>query len=274
MVALSSGLFAGASTFASLAELLVAVPDATVVAINLPTALVGHGIRRCDALVREHAAPHLSELLAVPPRAVIAADTLGEAERLSQTLAGPPPAGRFTELRERILELDRHLRHELGEPAEPSDGAGLPAPYEDPTPPPAPGGSLFERLQEPAGMRRFARVVGRDGAPLRPKVGSRLPAGRFIEAHAEASFRELAGARLSHARHTPAGSALRHALLRQAGIDLPAKLPAIGGVQLDELLDAGALAWTAQRYLNGLARSLPAREHWQLDAGRVVAIWL
>lgn len=94
---------------------------------------------------------------------------------------------------------------------------------------------------------------------------------RLHEAHPEVSFRGMNGGRPLAYRKKSAGGALeRLELLRAAGID-PTSLTAAAPAPLDDVLDAAACAWTAERIAAGRARSLPEEpEHL---AGRAVAIW-
>jgi len=51
---------------------------------------------------------------------------------------------------------------------------------------------------------------------------------------------------------------LRRQLLQAAGIDLPfSELPDIASAGADDVLDAAAAAWSAQRHATGQSRSLP-----------------
>jgi predicted RNase H-like nuclease len=93
-----------------------------------------------------------------------------------------------------------------------------------------------------------------------------------IEIHPEVSFRALAGHPLGYSKKTWAGAHLRRRLLVRAGIVLPDDLGPAGVAPVDDVLDAAAAAWSAQRYASGEARSLPADP--PEDArGRPVAIW-
>jgi predicted RNase H-like nuclease len=76
-----------------------------------------------------------------------------------------------------------------------------------------------------------------------------------LEVHPEVSFTEL-GADTLLSKRTPAGAATRVAALRRAGLDLPARLR-LPGVGTDDALDAGAVAWTARRFVRGESRRLP-----------------
>ncbi len=93
-----------------------------------------------------------------------------------------------------------------------------------------------------------------------------------IEVHPEVTFIELAGERLSASKKTWAGVMRRMALLSEAGIDLPVDLGAASVVPVDDVLDAAAVAWSADRYARGEALSLPADPP-RDQRGREVAVW-
>jgi predicted RNase H-like nuclease len=91
----------------------------------------------------------------------------------------------------------------------------------------------------------------------------------LYEVHPELSFAALAGGTpLADSKHTRAGLAIRRALLEQAGIALPLRVP---GAAEDDLLDAAAVAWSAGRVAVGAAVTLsdPAQ---RADDGREIAI--
>ena len=77
-------------------------------------------------------------------------------------------------------------------------------------------------------------------------------ADRLVEAHPESAFAELAGAPLADTKRTPAGRRVRLDLLgpRFPGSDeaLSRRYP---GAAPDDVLDAAAIAWTAQRWVTG-----------------------
>lgn len=104
---------------------------------------------------------------------------------------------------------------------------------------------------------------------------SQAPAGVLVrEGHPEVSFRGMAGAPLDDYKKSVAGALQRWELLAAQGIELPrsidrARLP---GVALDDLFDAGALAWTALRVASGKAQSLPGEPQVFSD-GWHSAIW-
>jgi predicted RNase H-like nuclease len=94
---------------------------------------------------------------------------------------------------------------------------------------------------------------------------------RIHEVHPEVSFRAMNGGRALRYRKKSAGGALeRVALLTREGIDL-SRLTAAATAPLDDVVDAAAAAWSAQRIARGEAQSLPdSREPFD---GRPVVIW-
>jgi predicted RNase H-like nuclease len=94
---------------------------------------------------------------------------------------------------------------------------------------------------------------------------------RFCEVHPEVSFRAMNGGRsLGNRKKSAAGALQRLELLRGAGIELTA-LDEAGPAPLDDVLDAAAAAWSAQRIATGAAQSLPDPPE-EID-GYPVAIW-
>jgi predicted RNase H-like nuclease len=94
---------------------------------------------------------------------------------------------------------------------------------------------------------------------------------RFREVHPEGSFRAMNGCRpLGYRKKSAAGAMRRLDLLHAAGIDVIA-LREAGYVPLDDVLDAAAAAWSAQRIITGAAGSLLDPPE-QID-GYPVAIW-
>jgi predicted RNase H-like nuclease len=94
------------------------------------------------------------------------------------------------------------------------------------------------------------------------------------EGHPEVSFRAMAGEPILHYKKTLSGAMLRRELLAAEGIDLPGSLDkkALPGVDLDDIHDAAAMAWTARRVARGEAVSLPAEPEVFSD-GWPSAIW-
>jgi predicted RNase H-like nuclease len=80
---------------------------------------------------------------------------------------------------------------------------------------------------------------------------------RIIEVHPEVSFRALVGGHLAYAKTTWNGQALRKRTLEAAGIGLPDDLDEGGTVPVADVLDAAAAAWSAWRYAQRRAESLP-----------------
>ena len=91
----------------------------------------------------------------------------------------------------------------------------------------------------------------------RPGAGVDRPGVVLYEVHPEVSFHALAKVELAYAKHSWAGHALRRSLLRSAGIELPDDLGEAGRAGPDDVLDAAAVAWTADRIARGVAGSLP-----------------
>ena len=94
------------------------------------------------------------------------------------------------------------------------------------------------------------------------------------EGHPEVSFRAMAGEPIEHYKKTLSGAMLRRQLLAGEGIELPGSMDAkaFRGVDLDDIHDAGAMAWTARRVARGDAVSLPAAPEVFSD-GWQSAIW-
>jgi predicted RNase H-like nuclease len=95
---------------------------------------------------------------------------------------------------------------------------------------------------------------------------------RLAEVHPEVSFTRLAGRPAAYAKKTWAGQRERLALLAAAGLDLGGLAGDVGLAAPDDVVDAGACAWTALRLARGGARSLPDPPQLLAD-GRTAAIW-
>lgn len=93
------------------------------------------------------------------------------------------------------------------------------------------------------------------------------------EVHPEVSFALLIGTPASAAKKTWAGVVQRRNALAAVGIDLDhVQGDAAKRAAVDDMLDAGAAAWTARRLLEGTARPFPDPP--PVDpAGRAIAIW-
>jgi predicted RNase H-like nuclease len=99
--------------------------------------------------------------------------------------------------------------------------------------------------------------------------------GRALhEVHPEASFAAMNKTPLRYAKTTWAGQSLRRRLLADAGIVIPDEPGDAGRAGPDDVLDAAAVAWTAQRIAAGSATRVPDPADAQpCDAGRDIAIW-
>jgi predicted RNase H-like nuclease len=90
----------------------------------------------------------------------------------------------------------------------------------------------------------------------------------LYEVHPELAFSAMAGAPLAASKHTGPGRILRRELLAQAGLELPAGIPA---TLLGDVLDAAAVAWSARRIAAGQAVTLPSAPQHD-PQGREIAI--
>lgn len=111
---------------------------------------------------------------------------------------------------------------------------------------------------------------------LIPKIIEARPLAedpRVIEVHPEVSFRALATEPLRWPKKTWNGQHQRRHLLATADIELPNELGAAGLAPVDDILDAAVAAWSALRYANGNARSLPDTDETPRTASRRTAIW-
>jgi predicted RNase H-like nuclease len=94
---------------------------------------------------------------------------------------------------------------------------------------------------------------------------------RIREIHPEVSFRAMnRGEPLGYRKKSAGGVIERIQLLRLHGIEL-GELGEAASLPLDDVLDAGAAAWSADRIARGVAASLPDPP--ELVDGRTVAIW-
>jgi predicted RNase H-like nuclease len=100
--------------------------------------------------------------------------------------------------------------------------------------------------------RAVAPSTSAQGWALRTAIldVDRIDDERVREVHPEVSFAVLAGRPLAFAKRTWNGQHERLALLRAAGVEIPARLDA-GLVPVDDVLDAAVVAWTATRIARG-----------------------
>jgi predicted RNase H-like nuclease len=109
------------------------------------------------------------------------------------------------------------------------------------------------RCRELTGRGMSAQAWGLRGKLLEADLFRRDANLPLYEVHPELSFAALAGAPLADSKHSPHGLAIRRALLAEAGIVVPPRVP---GAAEDDLLDAAAVAWSARRIAAGTAAVL------------------
>lgn len=96
---------------------------------------------------------------------------------------------------------------------------------------------------------------------------------RVVEVHPEVCFAHLAGAALTSRKRTWTGAERRRSLLAGAGITFAGDLGAAGRHgAVDDVLDAGAAAWTARRVARGEAQPRPDPPE-RFSDGIACAIW-
>ncbi len=124
---------------------------------------------------------------------------------------------------------------------------------------------------------RYGQGLSIQAWNLAPKMRDALPAwraqpDRVFEVHPELSFSAMHGGPLPVAKRSASGRQLRAELLGGHGIELPED-PQLGGLgAADDLLDAAAVAWSAQRIERREAVCVPDPPETDSD-GRPVAIW-
>ena len=139
------------------------------------------------------------------------------------------------------------------------------------------GASVFIGLRRPLlGFATYAEAnawAKSDGAGLAKQAWFLLPKIREIdralapadqdrvhECHPELAFLRLGGRPIVESKRTPAGLAIRRALLEAAGVPVASLLTGLDRRRAapDDLLDAAVLALTAARIADGTARCLRA----------------
>jgi predicted RNase H-like nuclease len=94
---------------------------------------------------------------------------------------------------------------------------------------------------------------------------------RFCEVHPEVSFRAMNGGQaLSHRKKSAAGAFERLEILHRHGIDLD-ELGEAAPLPLDDVLDAAAAAWSANRIASGTAKTIPDPP--EVVDGLALAVW-
>lgn len=258
-VALNNGRFAGAAMYESFAALVHEADDAFSIGVDIPIGLLAQGKRYCDGMVKELLGPRRDSIILAPPRPAVEAATYEVANALTRNLMGMGLPKPTYDLRDQILEVDAVLKSQ-------SQMRRNMQPYFT-------SRQIMMRKESKSALRKYARIIEPDDERQK-RLEKARPAGRIIEVHPEASFAEMAGKPLSHDKKSYNGVMMRLRLLERAGIKIPLEVDEVGGVQIDDVLDAAAVAWTAHRYAMQRARSLPERPDWQHDGQQVVAIWI
>ncbi len=118
----------------------------------------------------------------------------------------------------------------------------------------------------PAGWHAALALAQADKRPrpAQPVAASSLlstipPAAdaRVIEVHPEVSFRALMGEPIQWSKASWNGLRIRQRALAQAEISIPKELGDVGGIPPADIFDAAVAAWSARRYAEGSAASLP-----------------
>lgn len=91
------------------------------------------------------------------------------------------------------------------------------------------------------------------------------------EVHPEVSFREMAGRHVSWPKSSWNGLHERRQLLLDQGVRIPTEITIIGNAGAEDVLDATAAAWSADRIAHGTAKTFPNPP--QSVNGRQIAIW-
>jgi predicted RNase H-like nuclease len=104
------GRFVDASFARTFAELLLNVPGAEAVGVDIPIGLAGEGPRLADVAARAFVGPRRSSVFPTPPRVALAAATYAEARITAPSLSAQSYA-----LGKKILEVDACLEHRVFE---------------------------------------------------------------------------------------------------------------------------------------------------------------
>ena len=208
-VQLRDGRFAAAHCAALISDLVPHVPDADVIAVDIPLGLTHSGERVADRAARAMLGRRGSSVFITPPRPVFDEPDYDAAKRRCQSLVGWMPSRQAWGLRAKVLEANR----------------------------------LYDA-----------------GAVLH-------------EVHPELSFQRLGLRYEDGTKKSWRGQRARLRVLTGAGIVLPEDLgAAIAKVPADDVLDAAAVAWSAERIAHGQAICLPDPPQ-RNERGQPMAIW-
>lgn len=190
-VVLHEGAFHRALARRTAGDLLHALPDVRVIAIDIPMHPPRYGVREADRAARAFLGRGGSSVFSTPPRAVLAAADYDDARKAARELGLGVTKQAFN-LASKILEVDA--------------------------------------------------LVAADH--------------QIIEVHPEVSFRHLVGEPIP-GKKTWSGFARRRSALAGAGIVLPDDIGEASVAATDDVLDAAAAAWSADRFARRHACRLP-----------------
>jgi predicted RNase H-like nuclease len=133
---------------------------------------------------------------------------------------------------------------------------------------------VFEKARTRAEADAMTRAAGFGGLAsqtfaLQAKVLQALEVRhdrRVYEVHPEVSFWAMTGAHLQHPKRSWAGQVERQRRLARHGVVIADEIGAANVVPADDVLDAAAAAWTADRIARGVAGRLPEDRPDSLDA--------
>lgn len=111
-VSLVNARYSGVIRAASVAEIVAAIPDAGVIAVDIPIGIPDHGGRLADAAARAFLGGSASSVFSTPFRALLEAGTHAEASALARVETGKGITQQSYALRKRILEVDALARVE------------------------------------------------------------------------------------------------------------------------------------------------------------------
>ena len=133
-----------------------------------------------------------------------------------------------------------------------------------------------EQLEGPWGpglrITRQAHSLGPRIFEVEKAVAVKTVSDKIYEVHPEVSFAAMSKGPVRYPKSSWNGLQFRRRLLSEAGVDLPDDLESVGVVPADDLLDAAAASWTANRIVMKSAATLPKDPPID-DAGRSIAIW-
>jgi predicted RNase H-like nuclease len=209
-VELREGAFAAAHVNARLDQLVRGLPEAAVIAVDMPLGLVDSGWREADRAVHDRLGRRSSSLFVMPPRPVFEQPDHASGSALCKAMTGQGISIQAWGLKAKLFEAN----------------------------------SLFEMGAHP-----------------------------LWEVHPELSFMELGLRPDDGGKKTWRGQRARLRVLEAAGITLPEDLGSpIARIPADDVLDAAAAAWSAQRLATGSAQSLPDPPQCN-ERGQHIAIW-